>query len=420
MRPCAEKTTEMAVISLLVVLAAISSAPAWAIDYSASGFLSLSAGKINHDDVEFLDLNSTLSFDNDTIIGGQLSVQFSDRFSVTGQVIARGFALDRSNNYQPTLDWLYLTYDMSPELRLRIGRLATPYYSVSEYFEIGAAYPWVRPPLDVYEPAMSPIKNFNGLDLVFRSNWKDWFFLSQFFAGLEKNETDIYDINIHHITGVSFNATKNYFSIRLATLIASVSLDIFDARSTLSLLRGLNSPSESQTQAVSKVIEILESNRIKHQYSSIGINWDNETWFVFSEYNRLSSGEGFTPDGEGIYVTLGYRLKKWTYYFTRGDIKSLLGQELKDFAVGELIPSDEAVVSIIGGQALSIASNNRRYQRTYALGLRYDISNSMALKFEAQAVTPERQSVGLITLKDEAVYQAPKIKVYSLVLDWVF
>ena len=417
-------TSLRSILSVLLILLSTSSA---AIDYSASGFLSLSAVKLDEKGFSLSGIDHTLSFDNDTILGGQLSAEFTNSLSVTGQVVARGFALDNSTNYQPTLDWLYLTYDVTPELRVRLGRLATPFYSVSEYFEIGAAYPWVRPPLDVYEPAMSPIKNFNGVSVVLRTNWNDWYVLSQLFTGQEENKTAVYDINIHRVSGLNFSFSKHYFSLRIASILANVSLDIFDTQETLTTLRGLPAAfaldevnNAEEISAINSIIEIFESNRIKHQYSSIGLEWDNETWFIYSEYNRLASEEGFTPDGEGAYITIGYRFDNFTPYFTRGDIRSLLGQELKDMAVKELLTSESAILNTIGSEVLEVTSTNRRYQRSYALGLRYDFSDAMSLKIEAQKVNSERNTTGLFSSKDEAIIQAPEINVYSIVLDMVF
>lgn len=417
-------TSLRSTLSVLLILLSTSSA---AIDYSASGFLSLSAVKLDEKGYSLSGIDHTLSFDNDTILGGQLSAEFTSSLSVTGQVVARGFALDNSTNYQPTLDWLYLTYDVTPELRVRLGRLATPFYSVSEYFEIGAAYPWVRPPLDVYEPAMSPIKNFNGVSVVLRTNWNDWYVLSQLFTGQEENKTAVYDINIHRVSGLNFSFSKHYFSLRIASILANVSLDIFDTQETLTTLRGLPAAfaldevnNAEEISAINSIIEIFESNRIKHQYSSIGLEWDNETWFIYSEYNRLASEEGFTPDGEGAYITIGYRFDNFTPYFTRGDIRSLLGQELKDMAVKELLTSESAILNTIGSEVLEVTSTNRRYQRSYALGLRYDFSDAMSLKIEAQKVNSERNTTGLFSSKDEAIIQAPEINVYSIVLDMVF
>lgn len=417
-------TSLRSTLSVLLILLSTSSA---AIDYSASGFLSLSAVKLDEKGYSLSGIDHTLSFDNDTILGGQLSAEFTSSLSVTGQVVARGFALDNSTNYQPTLDWLYLTYDVTPELRVRLGRLATPFYSVSEYFEIGAAYPWVRPPLDVYEPAMSPIKNFNGVSVVLRTNWNDWYVLSQLFTGQEENKTAVYDINIHRVSGLNFSFSKHYFSLRIASILANVSLDIFDTQETLTTLRGLPAAfaldevnNAEEISAINSIIEIFESNRIKHQYSSIGLEWDNETWFIYSEYNRLASEEGFTPDGEGAYITIGYRFDNFTPYFTRGDIRSLLGQELKDMAVKELLTSESAILNTIGSEVLEVTRTNRRYQRSYALGLRYDFSDAISLKIEAQKVNSERNTTGLFSSKDEAIIQAPEINVYSIVLDMVF
>ncbi|PCI51011.1 MAG: hypothetical protein COB51_02705, partial [Moraxellaceae bacterium] len=94
---------------LLFIFIFAYSATGRALDYSLSGFLSLGAGLMNEEGYNSGDIDDKISFNNDTILGVQLSTHFSTQFSGTLQVIARGHSLDDSNHYQPSVDWLYLT-----------------------------------------------------------------------------------------------------------------------------------------------------------------------------------------------------------------------------------------------------------------------------------------------------------------------
>ncbi|PCJ18659.1 MAG: hypothetical protein COB04_07025 [Gammaproteobacteria bacterium] len=396
---------------IIILMLAVSFSPfARSFDYSLSGFLSLSAGILDEEGYLYADIDDSLSFNNDTILGGQISGQFTDNFSATIQVIARGYSADDSDNYKPAIDWLYLTYDITPELRVRAGRMATPYYLVSEYIEIGAAYPWIRPPFEVYDPSAAPLKSFNGIDAVLRSNWKDWFIISQFIFGQEENSTFLYEINIHRIAGLNLSFSKNDFSIRLAHFVSDVSLSVFLTETFLNLFR-----TDNPTPVEAKLFDLVDSKHVKHFYSSIGVNWDNDTWFVYSEYNQATSEAGFTPTGEGMYLTVGYRIGKFSPYLTRADFRLLLGSDLKKH-----ILNNSSELPFLGPLFLNPIEDNKRYQRSIALGVRYDITNAMSLKFEALNATSQRGSVGLFTSKDSSITFAPPIRVYSLALDIVF
>ena len=381
-----------------------------ALDYSLSGFLSLGAGLINEEGYNIGDIYDKISFDNDTILGGQLITRFNPQYSGTLQVIARGHSLDDSNNYQPSIDWVYLTYDLTPEIRIRAGRMATPYYLASEYIEIGITYPWIRPPLEVYDPYAAPFKSFNGIDVVLKTNWKDWFIMTQFLLGQEENSTDIYSTNIHRLTGLNINFSNEYFSFRIAHFRSDVSLNIYFIEEETAPLRAIpNNPT------IDKLVEIMESQHIPHHYSSVGLTWDNDNWFVYSEYNLTGSGIGYSTDGEGFYTTVGYRIGKITPYITKAGFRAILGSKLKDF-----ILKDMSELAFIGDPILESIKDNARYQRSITVGLRYDISNSISAKIEAQRNTPKNGSLGIFLSKDSSITFAPEIDVYSIVLDLVF
>jgi hypothetical protein len=77
--------------------------------------------------------------------GVQATMNLSNETRVTAQAIARGV-----DNYQPKVEWLYLTHDLSTNSNVQVGKLRVPVYLYSDKMDVGFAYPWIRVPADAY------------------------------------------------------------------------------------------------------------------------------------------------------------------------------------------------------------------------------------------------------------------------------
>ncbi|MBL4868399.1 MAG: hypothetical protein JKY67_18695 [Pseudomonadales bacterium] len=95
----------------------------------------------------------------DTIFGLQVNAKINDKTSAVLQLVGRG--IDANN---VLAEWGYLSHAFTPNVTVRIGRLRVPFYVASEYIEVGYAYPWVRPPIDVY--TLVPITSYYGTDIT--------------------------------------------------------------------------------------------------------------------------------------------------------------------------------------------------------------------------------------------------------------
>lgn len=77
--------------------------------------------------------------------GVQAIVPLSESTRVTTQVVARGV-----DNYQPKVEWLYLTHDLGADTNVQVGKMRVPVYLYSDKMDVGFAFPWVRMPSDAY------------------------------------------------------------------------------------------------------------------------------------------------------------------------------------------------------------------------------------------------------------------------------
>ena len=95
-----------------------------------------------------------------------LSVDLSLRlgnvnWSVTAQGLFRSDSTTVSG--ESGLEWLYLTYTPTTNLQIKIGKLRTPFFTMSDFSDVGFAYPWINPPQQVYDTYL--FKTFNELFL---------------------------------------------------------------------------------------------------------------------------------------------------------------------------------------------------------------------------------------------------------------
>jgi len=163
-----------------------------------SGYGSIVAGKVIGGEVdpsgekEFqVDLydyafyTEEFNFKPESMFALQARYDWGNNLTITGQLVAKG-----ADNFRPELDWLYLTYNFSDDAYLMAGRRNLPMYYFSEYMEIGYAYPWIRPPANLY---WWEITQFNGLTVAKSFNVGNWTLVLGAFAGSEERE----DIEAH-------------------------------------------------------------------------------------------------------------------------------------------------------------------------------------------------------------------------------
>lgn len=117
-----------------------------------TGYGSIVAGMTFDDDetftADFYDVgqyNDQLTFKPESVLALQARGDITDKLSFTAQLVAKGV-----EDFKPEFDWYYLTYQASDALRLMAGRRTIPMYYFSEFYEVGYAYPWMRPPANLY------------------------------------------------------------------------------------------------------------------------------------------------------------------------------------------------------------------------------------------------------------------------------
>ena len=296
--------------------------------------------------------NKNANFNNDdNLIGLQISAPVSDKIDMTLVLQANG----GTSNYNVEAQWGYATYKFNDELSLRIGKYKGSFYMVSDYKDVGYAYPWVRPPLEVY--STNPIEALNGLDLVYQTNVGNMTLLTELYVGSGTHSATMLPGTIDGWATYLFPGTAppigtpvSFETPNSKGLNVSLSGDIGTVR------LGYYT---TDVNAASFGVADKEGSFLGFGFN---IDWNNVV--VYSEYVQRDTAPGALafafPDQDAYYVTLGYRMGKYLPYLTVADLAK--GKDVSPVA---------------------------QEQSSVALGLRYEVSDTSVLKFEVLKVTPE-------------------------------
>jgi hypothetical protein len=350
----------------------------WAVNYATSD---------NTDDTSYYNaLANTDHADFDTRsnhVGIQLYSGLTEKVSVTVALTAEG----GQSGYEVTPEWAYGTYQFNDDWGLRMGRYKGPFYMVSDYRDVGYAYPWVRPPEEVY--STNPIKSLNGLDLVFQKTHQNVNYLVEIYGGSGTSETLV---NANIAPGFCPPPTCPYAPTDVPFEFETYNSLGFNASVGTEAVTFRAGYYNTKVNAGSLIS--AESG----SFAGLGLIVDWQNFVLYSEYiqrdteNTPGMSAAF-PDQNAWYATLGYRYRTVLPYVTFADI-------------------DE------GNDAVP----NALRQSSVALGLRWDIDDAAAIKFEAKQTDAGESSFGGPYAKI-GLWDAPqddKGNIYTITFDTIF
>lgn len=334
----------------------------------------------------------------DNRLGIQIAAPVNDTVSLTAQLLAKGGEM----GYNVTADWAYASINLDDNFDLRIGKVKVPQFLVSDYLEVGYAYPWLRPPVEVY--STNPIVSLSGVDLLFYKQVDDVGFTFQLYAGGGNHTTLVpapsVDITRQIMAGAQAGDPMSQAMINGGLLASSCSqnLYLYDyATYTPECVTMLPVKGDVASFTTNKMVGFnfsvandyatfrigYFSTRVDApafglydkfgSFGGVGFSLDWNDLVILSEYISRDTEKDMImemafPDQTAGYVTLGYRIEDFLPYATysmidEGNDKTTMGVELK--------------------------------QTSTSIGMRYEMGPAAALKFEATQVTPEKGNHGL-------------------------
>ncbi len=339
-----------------------------------NGFLTAGASKASpavYD--QNIDISDDVTFDTDTIIGLQTSFQLSPEADVTVQMVAKA-----ADNWELEAEWAFLRYNLTDDLSFRAGRLRLPLYLFSESLDVGFSYPWVRPPNEVYA---LPIRNYEGVDLLYTASHGDWIHQFQVFVGNDSDD----NFDTSNFFGGNMTSSMGPWTYRASVFKFDIEFSKFAG------------------------FEPTENIEDGGTYYTLAGMYDDGSWLAITEISTYKTDQTVVfRDTDSGYITLGKHIGNFLPHITYG----------KSYTTNE--PKGDSL-DIFLGEFVNFTGTS------YAAGLRYNLTENTSAKLEWTHYTDMDGTGGIWNgLRFDQLTGAAgpenidDIDIYSIVIDVVF
>lgn len=353
--------------------------------FSFSGFGTLNATHASEDKADY----NTSQFQpkgagfsdgttfNNSRLGGQLTATINDNWSAVVQVVTEQ---RWDNSWKPTLEWANVKYSVTPDLSVRVGRIALPGYMMSDSRKVGYSMTAVRPPVDVYR--MLSVTSNDGVDVTFRKKFgpvtntvNAWVGGSEF--TFPNGTAEGLEGRANNVQGITDTVEIGDLSLRATHIRAKLTFP------SVAALKNIPVP---MFQAIGR-----SGDHAPIKFYQLGAMYDTGSWYATGEVAKVAFD--FTGGQDAWYVQGGYRVGDFTPYATYATVS-----QRETPASPTLRPID---------------------QRTASLGVRYDIMSNVALKLQYDNVRATKTGPGTLS-NVQAGYTPGTNNVISASVDFVF
>ena len=406
--------------ALLIGLACAASAhaddgmskPGW----SLQGFGSAGAAYSNNADSDYVTsllkpdgvgASGRWSANLDTRLGVQLNFTANAQWSVVLQVVSEQ-RLDHS--YRPNVEWANVKYQATPDLALRVGRIALPMFLAADYRKVGYAIPWARTPVEVY--GRIPLTSSDGIDATYRFNRGALKNVTQGFYGHTRLAlVDGGFIEARRTTGFANTTEYGAASVRVSMLTTDLTIATDYIHAFYDGLRQFGPQG-----AVLAERYTLDHKRVNAV--SIGASYDPGRWFVMGELGRMRT-RSLLGDTTGLYASAGYRLGDFTPYLTYAHVRANSRTTDPGLNLAGLPPAAAGAGAALNGY-LNALLTIVPAQRTISIGTRWDCMTDVALKLQLDHATTLAGSRGTFSNVQPGFRSGRTVNIASAVLDFVF
>ena len=405
--------------------------------YQFSGFASFGIGKSLERDELYGESSSKVPYSTEyrdfSKLGLRMTADLDDNLTMTAQMVALG-----QDDFDPEFDWIFASYNISPNLVVHVGKYVTSYYMYSDYVDISYAYQWVQAPDVVYNRGAN--KTLNGAKLVWNTRMGSWTSELSLLTG--EDESSIADagidttLNIEDAAGFSWQLDRDWLTLRTSYLRSKTTADLSDSDLDVdNLLLGI---ATQITPVIDTQIDPSASAELNAALASSlsadfrdSLYWDDDTSeffgfgtsmhfgsvFMTAEITHVDVGDTITVGTQDAgYLMIGGYLPgrvsvAATFYDKRNQTDKDQLDAYEDFAKAATSASANPAVAgaalAVYGEAIEQTLDTIQKQRRQGISLstRWDFHSNAAFKVEylteiqkqgnADKTTPQALLVGI-------------------------
>ena len=359
-------------------------------------------------------ITEDLTFEKDTRFGLQISSDVTDNMSVVAQILGRG----DKGNFNAIIEWAYIDYEFHETTSLHVGKIKQPVYLVNDYVEVGYAYPWIRPPQEVYL-LNNPLNTVNGIELLLQFSVGPGTLSFQPYLGSNRDD-------IPNAQGAFFEA-ENIYGLDIKYSGSGYTVHASNFQCEVKTTGGFNI--DASDNILMQNLEVNLNGTGDCNVTAAGFNLDMANIVVYAEWTQRTTSEELSRpfgDTEAYYATIGYRFGKFLPHITFASID------------GEASVVQPGAITGTNGSDLAFQDGSTGtlnfpvpIQTSITAGLRYEVNDSAALKLEYQVVDVEQDpaelqaanqgfNYGLFNTDFSRLGPQEKVGIMSVALDVIF
>jgi hypothetical protein len=341
----------------------------------------------------------------DSLVGGQVSAQFTAGLTAVLQVVAEQ---NYNGTYAPHVEWANLKYQFTPDSSVRLGRSVLHNFLFSDTRAVGYTYLWVRPPIEVY--SLDPATTNDGVDFSYRLHAADVTDTVQGHIGQSVN-------SLPDNRGVSrgrdswgVSDIAEYRSFTLMATFQRVRLTIASPDALFDAFRLFG----AQGNAIANHFD--DDNKIL-VIEQVGASYDSGHWLVASEWTHANTNS-FLGDQTAWYCSAGYRVGKFTPYLTYSEVNAA-GNSAPGLTLAGLPPAAAGFAAGLNA-ALGSLLEVIAVQRTVSAGMRWDFIGNFDLKLQIDHMRLGAESEGTLVNVQPGFHPGGTVNLFSANVDFVF
>lgn len=367
---------------------------------------------------------SSPSLKTDSLLALQLIANYHNNLSAAVQI---KWDQRRHNDWRDVISMAFASWQVSPSLHLRAGRVPLDAFMLSEYRHVGIGYPWVRPAPEYYGFVL--LDTVDGIDVSYRhrlgSGLVDYRLTGgkfEFILAEPKHGDFKLDINRLWMANLLYENT--HWQYRIGYMNAKIK-DFGRRRSDLSnygpdfdLSRLITSIQQHQVNiALPNLLSVLSEYSLQDSdlsHLATGAQYEQGNWVVQAEIARTQFEKMFGLSGNAGYISLSYHHERLTPFVTWAAIATDIDDVTSRF------PDSDPKLQVVLDETLNTDIAQVK-QSTFSAGLRWDASNRWALKFQ-WSYSRVKEGKTALWRSSPSTYITPavkKINVFSVSLDFV-
>ncbi|MGX9418820.1 hypothetical protein ACWU4D_15875 [Vibrio sp. WJH972] len=301
---------------------------------------------------------------DESLFGLQLDSSITDSLEASVQLVFRNRYDD---DLEENIERAFLKYSPN-EFYARIGRLGLDVYMLSEYRNVGYAYPWAHASLEFY--GAFGMDYYDGAEIGYRVPTDLGHLQVSLYGGSTTQTSEmagyVVKLDYESLVGTTLRYSQDNWTLHAALANATLASDV----DFINELRDALDQSSAFWNEADSISSDLEVDGTSVTYASLGGLYDNGDWVAQSELSYADTESKVFPTFYTGYLSVARRLESITPFILGGFVEPVDDRSISSNAPVFLSSLQDAVSSIY---------SSTFDQKSLSVGASWDVVNNLSL-----------------------------------------